>query len=61
MSLSYVLMLIAFHVDNGKRLPVWKDLPHFTYWFLPLAVATPLIVCVLLWHLLVVRKQTAHP
>jgi len=29
MSLSYVLMLIAFYVDNGKQLPIWKDLPHF--------------------------------
>jgi hypothetical protein len=32
MSLSYVLMLIAFYVDNGKQLPIWKDLPHVTYW-----------------------------
>ena len=29
MGLSYILMLIAFYVDNGKQLPVWKDLPHF--------------------------------
>lgn len=50
MGLSYVLMLIAFYVDNGKQLPVWKDLPHFTYWLLPLAVGIPLIVRALLWH-----------
>jgi hypothetical protein len=31
MGLSYVLMLIAFYVDNGKQLPIWKDLPHFGY------------------------------
>jgi hypothetical protein len=37
MGTSYVLLLIAFYVDNGKQLPVWKDLPHFTYWLLPLA------------------------
>jgi hypothetical protein len=30
------LLLIAFYVDNGKQLPVWKDLPHVTYWLLPL-------------------------
>src|SRR4029079_16169443 len=24
MGLSYVLMLIAFYVDNGKQLPLWK-------------------------------------
>ena len=42
MGLSYVLMLIAFYVDNGKQLPLWKDLPHITYWLLPLAVGLPL-------------------
>jgi uncharacterized membrane protein len=50
MGFSYILMLIAFYVDNGKQLPIWKDLPHFTYWLLPLAVGIPLIVRALLWH-----------
>jgi hypothetical protein len=50
MGLSYVLMLIAFYVDNGKQLPIWKDLPHFTYWLLPLAVGIPFIIRALLWH-----------
>jgi len=50
MGLSYVLLLIAFYVDNGKQLPLWKDLPHFTYWLLPLAVGVPLIVRALLRH-----------
>jgi hypothetical protein len=53
MSLSYVVMLIAFYVDNGKQLPIWKDLPHFLYWLLPPAVAAPLIVWALLYHPLV--------
>jgi len=53
MGLSYVLMLIAFYVDNGKQLPLWKDLPDFTYWLLPLAVGVPLIVRALLRHPLV--------
>ena len=62
MSLSYVVMLIAFYVGNGKQLPVWKDLPHFTYWLIPLAVAAPLIIWALLRHPLVVRtKRAAHP
>ena len=43
MGLSYVLMLVAFYVDNGKQLPLWKDLPHFTYWLIPMAVGVPLI------------------
>jgi uncharacterized membrane protein len=50
MGLSYVLMLIAFYVDNGKQLPLWKDLPYVTYWLLPLAVGLPLIVRALLRH-----------
>ena len=50
MGLSYVLMLIAFYVDNGKQLPIWKDLPLFAYWLLPLAVGVPLIVRALLRH-----------
>ena len=50
MGLSYVLMLVAFYVDNGKQLPLWKDLPHFTYWLLPFALGIPLIVRALLWH-----------
>jgi uncharacterized membrane protein len=53
MGLSYILMLVAFYVDNGKQLPLWKDLPHFTYWLLPLAVGIPLIVRALMWHPLV--------
>ena len=50
MSMSYVFMLIAFYVDNGKQLPIWKDLPSTTYWLLPLVVALPLIIRALLWH-----------
>lgn len=53
MSLSYVVMLIAFYVDNGKQLPIWKDPPQSLYWLLPVAVAAPLIVWALLCHPLV--------
>ena len=57
MSLSYVVMLIAFYVDNGKQLPVWKNLPPFTYWLVPLVIATPLVGRALLWHPLVLRMK----
>jgi len=50
MGLSYVLMLIAFYVDNGKQLPLWKDLPHFMYWLAPLAAGVPFIIWALLRH-----------
>jgi hypothetical protein len=51
MGLSYTLILVAFYVDNGPQLPLWKVLPHFTYWLLPLAVGLPLIT----------RALTSHP
>ena len=57
MGASYVLLLIAFYVDNGKQLPIWKELPHFTYWLLPLAVGIPLNLRTLLWHPL--ARQTS--
>jgi uncharacterized membrane protein len=27
MGVSYILLLTAFYVDNGKSLPLWKELP----------------------------------
>jgi len=53
MGSSYVLLLIAFYVDNGKSLPLWKELPPTAYWLLPAAIGTPLILRALLWHPLV--------
>jgi hypothetical protein len=50
MGLSYVLLLTAFYVDNGKSLPLWKELPSLAYWILPAAVGLPLIVRALLLH-----------
>ena len=58
MGLSYVLMLIAFYVDNGKRLPLWRDLPHFMYRLLPLAVGLPLIVRTMLWYPLAQQSRS---
>lgn len=55
MGLSYILLLTAFYVDNGKSLPLWKDLPPITYWLLPIAVGLPLIVHALFRHPLVHR------
>ena len=53
MGLSYVLLLTAFYVDNCPNLPLWRHLPHVTYWVLPILVGAPLIVRVLLTHPLV--------
>lgn len=57
MGLSYVLMLTAFYVDNGKNLPLWKELPVLAYWLLPSAIGLPLIARALLFHPLVARAR----
>ena len=58
MGVSYVLLLTAFYVDNGKNLPLWRDFPPITYWLLPAAVGVPLIIRALLSHPL---TRTPHP
>ena len=50
MGASYILRLIAFYVDNGRSLPLWKELPPVAYWLLPLVVGIPMIVRALLRH-----------
>jgi hypothetical protein len=35
MGVSYIVMLTAFYVDNGKNLPVWRSLPAWAYWVAP--------------------------
>lgn len=50
MGASYVLLLIAFYVDNGPSLPLWRNLPHVAYWSLPLLVGAPLIVRAVMSH-----------
>jgi hypothetical protein len=57
MGLSYILMLTAFYVDNGKHLPLWKELPQIAFWSLPAAFGIPLIVHTLLKHPLVQRPR----
>lgn len=50
MGSSYTLLLIAFYVDNGKNLPLWRDLPPASYWVIPAAIGIPLIIRALLRH-----------
>jgi hypothetical protein len=64
MGTSYILLLIAFYVDNGRNLPLWKELPPITYWLLPAVVGVPVVVRALLWHPLARHEraltQNAH-
>jgi hypothetical protein len=39
---SYIALLTGFYVDNGKFLPLWNQLPHWTYWLLPTLIGAPL-------------------
>jgi len=50
MGLSYVLMLTAFYVDNGKNLPMWRELPQWAFWVLLVAVGAPIIIYIMLRH-----------
>ena len=50
MGLSYILMLTAFYVDNGKNLPLWRELPQIAFWLLPAAIGIPFIVRALVRH-----------
>ena len=43
MGTSYVLLLTAFYVDNGPRLPLLDRLPVLAFWIVPGLVGDPLI------------------
>ena len=43
MAASYILMLTAFYVDNGKNLPLWDRLPQIAFWILPSMIGLPLL------------------
>jgi hypothetical protein len=59
MGLSYILMLTAFYVDNGKNLPLWRELPQWAFWVLPGAIGIPIIIRAQLRHPLM-RRGTAR-
>jgi cell division protein FtsW (lipid II flippase) len=61
MGASYVLMLTAFYVDNGKNLPLWRELPQIAFWFFPSAIGVPLILYALLRHPLVLGLDRSLP
>jgi uncharacterized membrane protein len=44
MGASYTLMLIAFYIDNGKSLPIWRSLPTVGYWLIPGTVGAAITV-----------------
>lgn len=56
MGASYVLLLTAFYVDNGKQLPLWRDLPVWSYWLGPTMLGAPLMIWALVRHPVVTTR-----
>ena len=59
MGASYIFMLTAFYVDNGKNLPLWRELPEVAFWILPGLIGTPIIAYTYLRHPLL-QRPGAH-
>jgi len=57
MGMSYVLLLTAFYVDNGRNLPLWRELPPLAFWLVSAVFGIPLIVRAMFWHPLARRRQ----
>ncbi len=51
MGMSYIVLLTAFYVDNGPKLPLWDHLPAAAFWILPTLVGLPLVAAALVRHL----------
>ena len=47
---SCTVLITAFYVDNGKKIPLLDHLPTAAYWVLPALVATPIIARSLARH-----------
>jgi hypothetical protein len=50
MGASYVVLLTAFYVDNGPRLPLWKELPPIAFWIGPTLIGVPILARALTQH-----------
>ena len=59
MSASYVVLLTAFYVDNGPRLPLWKELPSIVFWIGPTLIGVPIIARALARHTRIRRDLRA--
>ena len=59
MGASYILLITAFNVDNGPNLPLWRELPHTTFWILPSLVGAPILLNAFFRHPLV--RQSNFP
>jgi hypothetical protein len=53
-------MITAFYVDNGKNLPLWRELPQIAFWVLPALVGTPVILYALRSHPVALDYDQRH-
>ena len=61
MGSSYILLITAFYVDNGRNLPLWHELPQIAFWLFPAMIGTPMLVIALLRHPLTARRSQTIP
>jgi hypothetical protein len=52
MGTCYILFLTAVYVDNGKSLPLGRELSPMAFWLLPSVIGIPVVVNALLRHAL---------
>jgi uncharacterized membrane protein len=50
MGASYILLLTAFYVDNGKNLPFWRQFSQLFFWIFPSAIGILIILYALYRH-----------
>jgi hypothetical protein len=50
MATSYIVLMTAFYVDNGPRVPVWDRLPWLAFWIVPGVIGFPLVARALVRH-----------
>jgi hypothetical protein len=60
MSLSYIILLTGFYIDNGPKLPLWDRLPTLAFWIGPAAIGLPLVTRTLWQRRRSARDLRAH-
>ena len=59
MGVSYIVLLTAFYVDNGPRLPLYDRLPVIVFWTVPTLVGLPVVARALRRHTRVLEDLRA--
>jgi hypothetical protein len=44
MSVSYIVLVTAFYVDNGPKLPLWQQVPAAVFWIGPTIIGLPSLI-----------------